>query len=266
MTTRPLFCTLLRTLLRALLYSGLAGCVGISTRQATTLPEAPAAPAALPVPVAFIVHLELRDDPRAQHFGEPPGFYSRREAPAWATALSAFAAPEHILIAGSAGQPDMTPEFAEFCRTHPVVDITPVWDREAATIPRRIAFVGSLLVDITTLGLVPLPAHSPHRADFRLTLPGATAGAAPHDVNYAFERKQTLAPFYVIPIPQGDDYSLLLVPPCSGCGATLLFQEDRTDWRIEEKRRLLAQFVRDIRPQLTQYARDAQAGAAPSAR
>lgn len=266
MTPHPLFRTMLRKLLLAVLYSGLAGCIAISTKQTSTLPDAPAEQGTLPVPVAFIVHLHVRDSPGAQEFGEDPHFYSPREAPAWAAALSAFAAPEHILIADPGGRPDMTPEFAEYCRIHPVVDITPAWDRESATILRRMAYVGSLIVGMTTLGLIPLPASSPYRAEFRLTLPGMSAGAAPSDMTYAFERKQTIAPLYLIPIPQGDEYTLFLIPPCEDCNPILLTQEDRTDWRIEEKRRLLAQFVRDVQPQLVQYARDVEAGAAPSAR
>lgn len=263
MTTHPRFRTLLRMLLPVLLYSGLTGCMAISTKQATTLPPAPAAQEALPVQVAFIVHLQQGHGYGAQDFGENPNFYSPREAPAWAAALSTFAPTEHILIAKAGWKPIMTPEFAEFCRTHPVVDISPVWDREAATPLRRIAFVGSLLLDMTTLGLIPLPAYTPYRAEFRLTLPGAM-DATPHGMNYAFERKQTLPPLFVI--PQGDEYTLWLIPPCESCTPTLLSQEDRTDWRTEEKRRLLAQFVRDVRPRLAAYARQTQPAATASAR
>lgn len=266
MNTPPVIRTLLRKLLLALLCAGLAGCVvvAVSTRQDSTLPGATAAQGAatLPVPVAFIVHLQ---GDHTTKFGEDRRFYSPREAPAWAMALSGLAAPEHVLIAGLDERPDMTPEFAEFCRTHPVVDITPAWDRESATFASRIALVGSLLVDFSTLGLIPLPAFTPYRAQFRLTLPVGAGGAASRETSYAFKRRQTLPPLFLI--PQGDEYSLFLVPLCQYCGApTLLDQVDRTDWRIEEKRRLLAQFMRDARPQLEQYARDTQPGGAPSTR
>lgn len=258
--TAPPVSALWRTLLLGLLCQGLAGCMTISTQHATNLPEPPVAQdAAVPVQVAFIVHLQ---GAHATDFGENPQFYDPREGLAWGQALSALAVPEHILIAGPEARPQMTLEFAEFCRTHPVVDITPIWDRESATFLKRFAYVGAMLVDLSSLGLIPLPAIAPYRAQFRLTLPEATGGAAPGELSYAFDRKLTLPPLYLI--PQGDEYSTWLIPPCSGCQPILLFQVDRTDWRVDEKRRLLGQFLHDVRPQLEQYARGAQSSVAPA--
>lgn len=240
------FASPVRLLALALLCQALAGCVpfAVSSKQATTLPRAPAAQSrpALPVPVAFIVHLPDSQ----QHFGEPRHYSSPNEATAWASVLSGYAEPDHFLIAGEEKQPDTTPAFAEFCRTHPVVDINLGWDYESATILKRTAAVGAALVGVSTLGLVPLPAAAPYRAQFRLILPDQAA----HELSYAFDRKMTLAPLFLI--PSGDTYSLFLAGPIGP--PSLLGQVDRTDWRVEEKRRLLAQFLQDARPLLEQYA------------
>ncbi len=248
-----------RTLLPALLCTALSACVGISTKRTTDLPEAPGVQA-LPVPVAFIVHLQPLDpnpiDPRFS------GAQREREAEAWVAALSPYAEKRHIYVAVNDNPHNMPAEMQEFGRTHPVVEISDGDDpaHTKSYIPLR--NFGATVIDLSTLGFVQLPLSFPYAAHFTLNLPAAQntpEGAQAQTVTreYDFERRATPRPLY--PIPNGDDYVGFYVvpmpgscPDCAGAFAIAL-----SDWRVREKRKLVAHFLRDMRPQLEQFARRA---------
>jgi hypothetical protein len=267
---RFLSAVLQRMLLPLMLCLGLSGCMVISTNQENTLPKPPPTPPNQPiaktvvprppVEMAFIVHLSHKPQNLNNHLDE-----AANEARAWNAALGKLTLPEHILIAGpnAAAYP---PEFAAFCRTHPLVEID--YHTGDFTFMHVVRGLGGATINMASMGWIPLPMPTPYVAQFSLTLPGKEGAAggsmadavkfawrnAPVEIahlEYRFDRHETFAPYIILPI--GDENSLWLVPPCQGCRAEKIDQYDRTDWRIEEKRRLLAQFLREIAPQLEHY-------------
>ncbi len=255
MTNNP--ACLRRTLLPVLLCTALSACVGISTKRTTDLPETPGAQA-FPVQVAFIVHVQPVDP----HPIDPDlsSTLRQREAEAWVAALSPYADKRHIYLMVNDNPHNMPADFREFCRTHPVVEISDGDDpaHTKSYIPLR--NLGATLIDLSTLGFVQLPLSFPYAAHFTLTLPAAPdvpQGGQAQTVTreYDFERRATLRPLY--PIPNGDDYVGGYVVPmpgsCPNCAG--FFALALSDWRAKEKRKLIAQFLFDIRPQLDQYAR-----------
>lgn len=255
MTNNP--ARLRRTLLPILLCTFLSACVGISTKRTTNLPETPGAQA-LPVQVAFIVHVQPVDPSPA----DPDLSYAlrKKEAESWVDALSPYADKRHIYLAVNDNRHNMPAEMQEFCRTHPVVEITDGDDpaHTQSYIPLR--NFGATLIDLSTLGFVQLPLAFPYAAHFTLTLPAQDTQGQAQTIarEYNFERRATLRPLY--PIPTGDDYvGGYVLPGPSGCRECAgLFAISLSDWRTREKRKLIAQFLLDIRPQLDQYARQTQ--------
>lgn len=270
---RLLCAALRRLLLPLMLCLGLSGCVVMSTTQDNTLPKPPATPPNQPiaktvvpkppVEMAFIVHLWRKPGNLNNRLDE-----AANEAVAWKDALSRLTLPEHILVTGPKTPSELSPLFADFCRTHPVVEID--YHQGDMTFSYFLRGLGAMTLNMASMGWLPLPASTPYVAKFSLTLPqDAPPGAmatltdaaklASFDVpgetahkDYSFDRQEAFAPYIFLPI--GDEFTVWLVPPCQGCRAEKIDQVDRTDWRIEEKRRLLAQFFREIRPQLEQYA------------
>ncbi len=262
-----------RILHAALLCLGLSGCMVMSTTQDNTLPKPPATPPNQPVtktvvprpPVemAYIVHLSYMPRNLNNRLDE-----NANEAKAWKLALGRLAPPEHILVTGP-GTPPLPPELAAFCRTHPVVEID--YQEGHMTFSYFLRGMGAMTLNMASMGWIPLPAPTPYTARFNLIPPhdGPLAATSvsltgwasfawldlsepPTHKDYFFDRQEAFAPYIFLPI--GDEFSVWLVPPCQGCRAEKIDQVDRTDWRIEEKRRLLAQFFREVGPQLEQYA------------
>ncbi len=272
-TTRLLSAALRRMLLPLVLCLGLSGCMVMSTNQDNTLPKPAATPPnqpiaktvvpTPPVEMAYIIHLSHTPRNPNNRLDE-----AANEAVAWKLALKPLVPPEHVLVTGP-GTPPLAPALAAFCRTHPVVEI--YYQQGELTFSYFIRGLGAMTLNMASMGWLPLPFSTPYTARFNLVLPhdgpvAATPASVterakfasldapePHvNKDYSFDRQETFAPFMFLPI--GDEYSVWLVPPCQGCRAEKIDQVDRTDWRIEEKRRLLAQFFREIGPQLEQYA------------
>lgn len=268
-TRTPLIFALPRALLLALLCYTLGGCVVVpfSVNHSSTLPKSAAAPsaggqalAATPVPIAYIVRLLPDPNPGQMWEGD-------LEGRAWREALAGLAAPEHIVVVDL--QAAMTEEFTAFCQSHPVVDIQVRHEMidKSFLAGLRVMAVGA--VDLLSLGLVPAPAYrAPLSVQFNLTLPREQGREARADnpepkpeqtatpeppqytqQEYRFERTTSLAP--LILLPTGDDYAALLATPIGAGWGSL---KDLTDWRVEEKRRLLARFLQDARATLEQYA------------
>ncbi len=252
-----------RAALLALLCQALAGCMGVSTSVGNNLATAPPAAKQAPrLPVAFVIHPPPnhgRDDELARE--------KQKESVAWATALGDYAPPGHIYIASTSNPNNMPGELREFCRTHPVVDIYNDEDasREGTLVLTSIVAVP---LDLASYGLLPLPVVEPYTARFRLTLPGdkpytpveADAPAPAMKQEYAYLRKETVSPLVLFPI--GDIFRIYFVPPCSGCGGGLIGADDLSKWRQQEKRQLIARFMREAQPSLEQYTKQAESGEA----
>ncbi len=237
---------------------GLSACVGISTQRTNNLPEMPGTQAA-PVQMAFIVHVQHIKDPFDPDLARDS---VRSETNAWVAALAPYADKRHIFVAVNDNRSNMPAELREFCRTHPVVDISdgddPTRDKPGTSLRN----FGATLLDLSTAGLTPLPLTFPYAAHFTLTLP-APPNAASGDktqavkLDYPFERRATPTPLYII--PNGDEFAFFWTVPISNncCGGFAALA--MTDWRTREKRKLIAQFLRDVRPLLDQYAQQVPA-------
>ncbi len=270
--TRPLLRPFLACL--ALLCLTLPACVPVATIQSNNLPAAPAAQATQrpPAEMAYIVHLYGMP---GSHSGADDSTYNylyssreeyTQEAKSWTTTLTALAAPDHILITEQRSAPPLQPGFAEFCRTHPVVDIYNHPDYRRTGAFSYIVNLGAFALDTASLGLLPLRYQYHYTAEFRLTLPPEHQDTRREDPEhapsapavqqgYAYLRREHLSPLLFLPL--GDKYSLCdELPACTfhPMAITELAAFDLSDWRTQEKRQLMAQFLRDIRPQLEQYA------------
>ncbi len=251
----------LRALLALALVLALEGCMTMSVSHVTSLPAAPAAQAQgpLPVPVAFIVRFSgsaLAPTNTEHDF--------TLEAGAWRTALSRYAEPDHIYIAGDSAHEPLH-KFQGFRATHPVVEIMlayasaemPVWRQ----LPEVMFNVLIMAAEIESLGLLPVPLSDEMSARFSITFPDngsgedlrpAQAGQPANPLppqQYQFARSLWLAPLYFI--PGGDEYSMDVITPL---GAAELSHKELTEWRVEEKRRLLALYLSELRLRLGEYA------------
>ncbi len=238
----------------ALLCQTLAGCVAASVDRSNDLPRAPAA-GELPLPpvaVAFIVHPPFRDNSDVQE--------NKRESEAWAVALGDYAESRRIFVDSNNNPNNMPMELQEFCRTHPVVEVSGNEDPAARAHAQDWGNLGAMAVDLVSLGLIPLRHSTRYVGHFSLVLPGdpASAGDQAWTRDYGYARSYKLSPLY--PLATGDQfYGGYFIPVANGCCAGT-FQPDLTDWRVEEKRQLVAQFMREVRPRLEQYARQAGVG------
>lgn len=241
-------------LLAAALSVCLTGCVSVSVDRSNDLPKAPASLAALPlppVPVAFIVKPSLPKFTDSIAENE-----NRREVEAWKLALQDYADSSRIYIQSGGDLAGMPADLRGFCRTHPVVTVRIFEDTERDLRLETFENFGVMVVDLASLGLVPLNYRSRYKAQFSLALPGDAIAAQPGvgvslQQDYSFARLFSLSPLYLL--PSGDQvYGIYDV----GLDADS-YQTDLTDWRIEEKRGLLARFMREAQPLLEQYARRA---------
>lgn len=260
-----------------LLCAALPACVPVATVQSNNLTVVPAEQSATrpPTEVAFIVHLYGMpgghngvDDPTYDYLYLNRHEY-KSEAVSWRAALEGVAAPDHILITDDKTRSQLKPEFAAFCRTHPVVDIYNHLQYRRVGIFPFLGNLGAYTLDTASLGLLPIPYHYDYIAEFRLTLPPAQPADSREDLaralkapaaqkEYPYRRSALLSPLLFLPI--GDEYYFCdILPACAlrPVAIPVFFSYDLSDWRTNEKRKLVAMILRDIRPQLAQYAQRA---------
>ncbi len=246
----------------ALLCATLPACMPVATRQSNNLPPVQANERP-PVDLAFIVHLpgmpgsQSGADDEAYNYFYTTNEEFRREQEAWSSMLTEVAGRDHFLITRTRATPALKPEFAEYCRTHPVVHVYHHPDYKRRGVASYLAYLGAFTLDSASLGLLTLPYNTGYSAEFRLTLPEQhpdTSAAPAARREYAYLRRESLAPLIVLPL--GDEYSFCLeIPLCTSHPTPIrnIGYYELSDWRIVEKRQLLQQFLREIRPQLVQY-------------